>query len=139
MSQENVEVVRRLYEQLAVAGAINEQALLSLTEAGVLDPDAVLDLSTAYPGGPVVSVEAMSESFDTQPWGRSIRLEPESVRAVGSDRVLVFIRLHAIGTGSGVEVEGRTVHLVTLRDNRVVRTQVYTDRSQALEAVGLRE
>jgi ketosteroid isomerase-like protein len=137
MSRENLEVVRRCYE--GGPGVLNEQTVLPLIEAGLVDPDAVMDLSTAYPDGPVVRWETLSEFLDTQPWGRSVRLEPESFRAVGSDRVLVFLRLHATGTGSGVEVQARTAHLVTLRHNRVVRVEVYTDRRKALEAAGLRE
>ena len=69
---------------------------------------------------------------------RSARLEPESFRAVGSDRVLVFLRLRGTGSGSGVEVEGRLAHLVTLRDRRVLRVESYTDLDKALEAAGLR-
>lgn len=42
-------------------------------------------------------------------------------------------------TASGVGVEGRFAHLLSLRDGRVLRTEVYTDRSKALEAAGLEE
>jgi ketosteroid isomerase-like protein len=135
MSQQNLEIVRRVYEVLA--GGVNEQAALTLLDEGLTDPDAELDLSTAYPDGPVVRVETWREFLDTQPWGRTTRFEPESFRAAGADRVLVFVRVHGIGGASGVEVEGRFAHLVTLRDKRVLRTEVYTDRSKALEAAGL--
>ena len=53
--------------------------------------------------------------------------------------MLVLIRLHGVGTGSGVEVEARAAHLLTLRDRRIIRSEVYTHRSKALEAAGLRE
>jgi ketosteroid isomerase-like protein len=137
MSHENLEIVQRLYA--VFAGGVNERTILAAVNEGLADPEGVLDLSTAYPDGPVVRLETMREFFDTQPWGRSTWFEPESLRAVGNDRVLVLIRLHGIGTGSGIEVEGRVAHLLTLRERRVVRTEVYTDRTKALEAAGLPE
>jgi ketosteroid isomerase-like protein len=137
MSQENVEIVKRVYEVLAQG--VDEHALRSLVAAGLASPDAELDLSTAYPDGPVVRMATLSEFFASLPWGNSTRFEPESFRAVGSDRVLVFIRAHGTGTGSGVEVEARGAHLITMRDGRVVRTESYTDRAKALAAAGLPE
>jgi ketosteroid isomerase-like protein len=134
---ENLRIARRVYEVLA--GGLNEQTALALVEEGVFDPDGELDLSTAYADGPVVRVETISEFLDTQPWGRTTTFEPESFRAVSGDRVLVFVRVHGIGVGSGVEVEGRFAHLLTIRDGRILRTEVYTDRSRALEAAGLEE
>ena len=137
MSQENVEVAERIYEVLAQG--VDEQALRSLVAAGLADPDAELDLSTAYPDGPVVRMATLSEFFVSLPWGDSTRFEPESFRAVGSDRVLVFIRARGTGAGSGIAVEARGAHLLTLREGRVVRTESYTDRDKALAAAGLRE
>ena len=58
---------------------------------------------------------------------------------MGADRVLVFVRLHVVGTVSEVAVEGRVAHLMTLRDNRLVRAEVYTGRARGLEAAGLPE
>ena len=81
----------------------------------------------------------LSEFFSSLPRGESTRFEPESFRAVGSDRVLVFIRAHGTGVGSGIEVETQGAHLTTLRSGRVVRTESYTDRGKALAAAGLSE
>lgn len=136
MTQENLELARRVYE--VMTGGVNEPTFHTLIDEELVDPEAELDLSTAYPDGPVVRLATLSEFLDRQPWGRSARLEPESFRAVGSDRVLVFLRLRGTGSGSGVEVEGRLAHLVTLRDRRVLRVESYTDRDKALEAAGLR-
>jgi len=115
MSQENVEIVRKVYEVLAKA--VDEHSLRRLIDEGLADPEAVLDLSTAYPDGPVVRLATLGEFFEALPWGNSMRFEPESFRAVGADRVLVFVRARGIGAGSGVEVEGRGAHLVTLRND----------------------
>jgi ketosteroid isomerase-like protein len=135
MSQENVEIAKRIYEVLAQG--VDERAVRSLVAAGLADPDGEFDLSTAYPDGPVVRLATLSEFFASLPWGDSARFEPESFRAVGSDRVLVFIRARGTGTGSGIEVEVRGAHLITMRDGRVVRAESYTDRAKALAAAGL--
>jgi ketosteroid isomerase-like protein len=137
MSEENVEIVRRVYE--IIADGFNEETVRAAIANGLVNPDAELDLRTAYSDGPVVRLATLSEFLDTQPWGRSTRFEPESFRAVGTERVLVFLRLRGIGTGSGVEVEAPIAHLVTLRDGQVVRLASYIDRRNALEAAGLRE
>ena len=130
--------MRRVYEILAERG-VNERAVLAVIEAGLVEPDAELDFRPAYPDGEVWRIEEMGRFFDSQPWGRSMRFEAESFRAAGDDRVLVFVRAHRVGGGSGLEVVGSFAHLVTIRGNRLVRTEVYTDRSKALEAAGLRE
>ena len=137
MSEENVEIVRRAYEILA--DGFDEETVRTLMAGGLVNPDAELDLRTAYPDGPVVRLDTLSEFFDTQPWGRSTRFEPGSFRAVDTERVLVFVRLRGIGTGSGVEVEAPIAHLLTLRDGQVVRVASYVDRRKALDAAGLRE
>ena len=53
-----------------------------------------------------------------------MRFEAESFRAVGDDRVLVFVRAHGVGGGSGAEVEGRFAHLATFRGGKLVRAEV---------------
>lgn len=138
MSQENVEIAQRLYEVLAEQG-VNEQAVQQTVEAGLVATDAELDFRSAYPDGEVWRLEEIGRFFESQPWGRSMRFEAESFRPVGDDGVLVFVRAHGVGGGSGLEVEGRFAHLGTFRGNRLVRIEVFTDRSKALEAAGLRE
>jgi ketosteroid isomerase-like protein len=138
MSQGNVEIAQRIYQILAEQG-VNEQAFLAMIDAGLAEPDAELDFRTAYPDGEVWRFDGIGKFFDSQPWGRSIRFEAESFKAVGDHRVLVFVRVHGVGGASGVAVEGRFAHLGTFRGSRLVRTEVYTDRSKALEAAGLRE
>ena len=67
------------------------------------------------------------------------RTEPREFIDAG-DRVVVTGLWVGKGKGSGVEVQQPTVHVFTLRDGRVVRWELgHTNRSQALEAVGLRE
>jgi ketosteroid isomerase-like protein len=77
--------------------------------------------------------------FETEPWGGSMRFDVESIRAAGDDRVLALVRAHAVESESGIEVEARVAHLITLRGGQLVRIEIYTDRAKALEAAGLSE
>jgi ketosteroid isomerase-like protein len=54
-------------------------------------------------------------------------------------RVLVFIRARARGRGSGIEMDNRIAWVWTFRDDKAVRLDVYEEREEALEAVGLKK
>ncbi len=70
-------------------------------------------------------------------WGEW-RFEPERFIDAG-DRVVVFVRVVAKGSASGVPIELPDAHVVTIRDGCITSSRVYRDRSEALEAVGLAE
>lgn len=55
------------------------------------------------------------------------------------ERVVVLVHLVAEGGQSGVRLERDTAHVWTLADGKVTRCEVYLDRSEALEALGLKE
>ena len=55
------------------------------------------------------------------------------------DRVVVFWWQRMTGRGSGVPVKLDSAQVWTLRGGKVVRVDNYTDRDEALEAVGLRD
>jgi hypothetical protein len=63
--------------------------------------------------------------------------EPERFVDVDDERVLVLVRVHATGTGSGVPVDLRNAHEFTIRDGVLVRFKVYGDRDEALADAGL--
>jgi ketosteroid isomerase-like protein len=67
-----------------------------------------------------------------------IRWDPEEILDFG-DRLLVTAQQRGHGTGSGVAVSEPVFQLFTLRRGLVVRQEDFLDRSQALEAAGLRE
>jgi ketosteroid isomerase-like protein len=67
-----------------------------------------------------------------------IRLEPEELLDLG-DKLLVTIRTRGHGSGSGVAVGREQFQLFHLRRGLVVWQQDFSDRSEALEAAGLRE
>ena len=62
---------------------------------------------------------------------------PEDFIAVGDDHVVVPLRMHMRGKGSGAEVEAQTNNVWTLRDGKAVRIGVYNSRAEALEAASL--
>jgi ketosteroid isomerase-like protein len=136
MSQENVELVRRAFAELGEYPARVEESAFARFAA----PDIEFDVSAVYPDAPVVrGIEAAFRITRSLPWGLSLRLEPERFIDVDDDRVLVFIRVTAQGEGSGAPVELRDAHEYTIRDGVCVRMKVFADRTQALEAAGLRE
>jgi ketosteroid isomerase-like protein len=61
---------------------------------------------------------------------------PEKFREVGG-HLLVFGHWIARGKESGVELDVTATWVVTVRDGKIVRWQTYTDRDEALAAVGL--
>jgi ketosteroid isomerase-like protein len=67
-----------------------------------------------------------------------IRFELEDVvPGAEPDQVLVVLTLHTRGKGSGVEVDIRIGHVLTVQDGKVTRGRVYTDPDEARRAAGL--
>lgn len=132
MSEENVELVRRVYA---------DPDGLSSAASGGIAPDAEFDFSAVYPDRPIMrGVEELRRFRDGGPWsGAPIHFEPERFFDVDDERVLVFVRVSATGSKSGAQVDVRVAHEFTIRDDVVVRFKVYGDRDEALEAAGLRE
>ena len=132
MSQENVEIVRRVY------AAWNDGHLETWLQA--LDPDFELCLPE---GGLNIGTRRGREAFRQfmegflEVWD-DLRAEPERFFEAG-EQVVVFVRIRGVGKGSGVEAETRPAHLVTLRAGNVARLVVFPERAKALEAVGLSE
>jgi ketosteroid isomerase-like protein len=73
------------------------------------------------------------EAFDE--W----RLTVEDIVEAADRRVLVTFSSRVRGKGSRVALDQRVFTVVTLRDGKMARMEDFTDRSQALEAAGLRE
>jgi uncharacterized protein len=66
------------------------------------------------------------------------KLVPEEFVDRG-DRVVVTVRLRGRGRGSGVEIAARFYDVYTIRGGKIVRMDQFTERSEALEAVGRSE
>lgn len=134
MSQENVAVVRRVYE------ALSRDGLDAAFEH--VHPEAEYDLSAAigpYAGtyyGREVILGFLKDYFGTWEY---IKFEPEDFIEAEDGRVVVTTRARARGKESGVDIEARPTNVWTVRDGKIVRVAVFNDRADALEAVGLSE
>jgi ketosteroid isomerase-like protein len=133
MSQENVELVRKLFE------VYNERSFAENAE--LVDPEIVWDLSrlelpegTPYTGRLELSgfVETWEDGFESE------HVEAEEILDAG-DRVVVLVRHRGRGRLSGIDVDQTYAMVWTLRDRRAVRMDMYPSHSEALEAVGLSE
>jgi ketosteroid isomerase-like protein len=135
MSQENVEIVRALYERWLRGDA-------SVFDA--FDPEFQLrpDPAAEWVGvndiyrGPDGMRSYMAQVYDAF---EDYRPEVEEFLDAG-DKVITLAIEHGRGRGSGATVEARhTAHVWTMRANKAVRLDLYLDREEALQAVGLRE
>ena len=136
MSQENVEIVRSIYEAAARRDAAipfevyAEDILWDLSNSR----RALLLTRRAYHGH-----EGVREFWrDSLSVFGVIDFEVEELIDAG-DRVLATIREREIGRASGAPVQATHVAVYTLGDGKVTRLQVFDDRSEALEAAGLSE
>jgi ketosteroid isomerase-like protein len=74
----------------------------------------------------------MAREFD------GIRLEAQELIDAG-EQVVVTWRIHGREKLSGAHVETTLTSVSLLCDGKIIRVRNYSDKTQALEAVGLRE
>ncbi len=132
MSQENVEIVRRLIQDW---GRGDYSAALDS-----IDPE--IEVNVAYQAnldgtyrGHAGLAELMGPfwaAFEGQ------RIEIEEAIPVGSD-VVVGVRFYGRGVRSGVEIDAPAWHVWRLREGKAVRWRLLRTKQEALEAAGLRE
>jgi ketosteroid isomerase-like protein len=139
VTQENVELVRRLYAELASKGSTDE------FEQRLTDDSLSRFLASEIEWVPVnrslLAVESY-RGFDgvRRFWGEflstweSYGVELLSVRDAG-DQVAVVV--HIVGRTRELEVDRTQSSLLTVRDGRVVRVQSFADPEGAGEAAGL--
>jgi hypothetical protein len=155
MSRENVEIVRRLYP-----GPVDMVATVADPEAfeatrGVFEPLVHSDFETVTVPGQIPLSEPGTEN-PSQPtfygldgflgafrdwlsaW-ESWVVTPTEFIDVDEDRVLVLIDIRARSKTHQVEMPIEGANLLTLRDRKVARVELFFDRAEALEAAGLRE
>jgi ketosteroid isomerase-like protein len=129
MSEENVEVVRRMYE--AFHGGDVEEAL------AYFDADVFADQSRRLGGGISRGREELRQSL-TEWMGtfEAYREEIDEIRGLGN---LVFAALtqHGRGRGSGVEVQTRFALLYEVCDGKITSLVMYPNPGEALGAGGL--
>jgi ketosteroid isomerase-like protein len=130
MSQENVEIVRRAfaYEIYGVGDRAEAEA--------IFDPDVVINPTEE---GPSYGLDAIRDNIEQ--WkGAWEELEVTTEEFIDAgDRVLVTAHHRGRGRESGIEVDTRFYLVYSLRNGKVVRSDEYADRAEALEAAGVRE
>jgi ketosteroid isomerase-like protein len=129
MSQENVEVMRRIVE---AAGRKEYEAVLA-----DLDPDVEIDDSDIPESTGADSFLEWLARWD-QAW-ESWRIEDIEVRAAGDDRVIALFRMVAKGKGSGIELTRLDALVASFRAGKAVKLEYYNDQVLALKDVGLSE
>lgn len=123
MSQENVDLVRAIYE--AWEGRAPVDHLIAPDLEYVNPPYAV-------EGGTVRDRGALGRVLDVYP---DFRIEEKQYIDAGDDIVVIGV---ARGTGaSGVEVQWRQGYVWTIEGDRAVRFRWFNDPAEALRAVGL--
>jgi ketosteroid isomerase-like protein len=59
--------------------------------------------------------------------------------APGADRLVLAASFGGRARHTGIDMELHPFHVLKLRDGKIIRWEIYTRRSEALEAVGLSE
>ena len=139
MSQQNVELVRRLWDEF-------EERIKRGDPGAWIKSDAVADdfewiLSEPLDGRSiwrgreeyVEFIRTWTDQFDH--W--SIRAE--RLIDAGDDQVVLLSHQTATGRESGVPVELKLWQLADINDGRLIRVTIYFTHTDALEAAGLRE
>ena len=133
MSQENVEVVRRIFDAWS-RGDFS-------VGADVIDPGvrvvwlSVLDVGEDETRGVEAAFDRMA--YFVRAW-EHLTLTAERILDAG-DRVAVIAVWRGRGAMSGVVSEWRHGAVWSFRDGRVIEVLSYPDPAEALEAVGLSE
>ena len=130
MSQENVEVVRRMYEAFNRGEAAAARELLH-PEAELHQPPEAPDTDSYYGRDHFERGFALfTEEFDEP------RFEPEEATEIDGC-VIIRVRVSGRGRTSGVETANEWFHAWTVRQGKPHRCFVRTTRAAALKAVGL--
>ena len=132
MSQENVEIVRGIYDGWAVGDF--------LAGADRLDDHVVFVVRSDFPEwgvfhGPDGVKEYMRRLLGQ--WER-LTVEAMDLSAVG-DTVLARVVQHGKGRASGIEGDDHYFMLFTFRGGHLVRIETVRHEVEALKAVGLEE
>ena len=132
MSQQNVEIVRRIFD------AWNQGDFDAAWAA--CDSELVIDRSRSLVDSRIYRGTEEVEQFwsDWRNTWESTRWEIDEYIEAGDD-VVVLGRFFGRGAESGVAVEANVTQVMTVRSGKLVRGVLFQSRSEALEAAGLRE
>jgi len=138
MSQENVQVVRRIWELYAQG---TPAAVAATYDEGLLAPDSTFTPAEEVPGKETyVGREGFMKFL--RGWDAEFgewSLQVEKIIDAGDDRVVVLLHEFGQGRRSGVSVELRLGSVYRFEGGQVIERRDYLDHTRALEAVGLSE
>jgi len=132
MSQENVEIVRRMHESLGGGELRFPDEFLDPDVEWVNPPYAAEPGTRRGRAAFEQAAASVSGAFD------EFSFEDDEVIDAG-ESVLVLTTFVVHGRGSGVEHRQPQGYLWKLRDGRAVRFEWFNSHAEVLEAVGLRE
>jgi ketosteroid isomerase-like protein len=136
MSEENVEIVRRVYDAVARR---DTDAVLAF-----YDREVEWDF-THGPVGAFLGRRVYRGHADLRNWWREWYeawedYEPELEEVVDAgEHVISVVRARARGRTSGIEIHSHPAGVWTIREGKVVRVAWFGSRHEALKAAGLRE
>jgi ketosteroid isomerase-like protein len=133
VSQENLAVVERYFE--AVNRGDFAEAMAAYTDDVVLVVDERIVPTNA---GVFSGRDAVGEWFGDwfRSFARGYQFDIHEMRPAG-DRVFVAVRHRGRGRSSGVAIDWNVGLAFTVSAGKIVRLELFTDRSGALKAVGL--
>ena len=126
MSEENVELVRRIHERLDDQNWTSE---LIADDIEYVNPPYAVEPGVRHGRESFKVVRETYEDF---------RFEADRYIDAGDDVVVALGRYSASGRASGVSVTGEHGYVWTIRDGRAVRFQWFQSHREALEAAGIR-
>ena len=131
MSEENVEIVRRVYEADARGDTAAALELID-PEIEIEYRGQLIDKDATYHGHAGIRqlMESIRENFD------EFHVEIEE-HFTHDEHVVVALHQRAVGKASGVPVDIHIGQVWTLRDGKAVRWRIYRSKEEALKAVGL--
>jgi ketosteroid isomerase-like protein len=132
MSQENVEIVRRIYDVIVASPEAVRELYTSDYELDVTDigPDIVVIR------GFDAANEALRSYFETF---EDFYIEIEEVVHADEERVVTEVHDGGRMPGSDSEIRNHRFHVFAFRGDKVARFSSHLDRDRALEAAGLSE
>jgi uncharacterized protein len=134
MPEENVEIVRRAVQEF------NEFGFDGVGNSELVSDDFEFHEPPEQPAPRVArgreEVRKLAGEFDAA-WDEH-QSEPQEIRAVGDDRVLL-VTVERFKGRDGIALETPFAAIFTLREGKICRWQAFWDKQKALAAAGLAE
>jgi hypothetical protein len=135
VSQENVEIVRRALEAATRTPVPDFDAMNLLFDGRHEFVSRIAELEGGSHHGGRGYREFLRESTETLQWESRV----DEISDIDETRVLAVMPTTIKGPQSQLVAEENLAAIVTVRDNKVVRSEVHRSRREALEAAGLSE